>query len=245
MLPVLVILVVGALDMWRRGTSFHWGTYGGAVGALAGAVALAVAWSVTGGWADDRDPVALLALAVATELALRGWLVERIFRGGIVARRRSRTGADDAGSLRTAPDAARRPTSAEEELPRRGEERREREGFGLRCSSLRVLRALRSFAVILDSERERVRDSSADHDRGIEEHADGSPTNATELRAVLAVLVGAIAEALLTPGNLTARIGAGAFGAGLGWMYVRVGLMAPMAARLAFVLGGLALQLPW
>jgi hypothetical protein len=73
----------------------------------------------------------------------------------------------------------------------------------------------------------------------------GSWTHASELRAVLAVLVGAIAEALLTPGNLTARIGAGAFGAGLGWMYVRAGLMAPMAARLAFVLGGLALQLPW
>jgi hypothetical protein len=245
-LPVLVILVAGALDMWRRGTSFHWGTFGAGVGALAGAVALAVAWVTTGGWAEDRDPVALLALAVATELALRGWLVERIYRGGIVVRRRSRTGTDDLAGSRTAPDdAARPPTSAEKELPRRGEERRERKGFGLGCSSLRVLRALRSFAVILASEHERARGSSADHDRGIEEHADGSPTNATETRAVLAVLVGAIAEALLTPGNLTARIGAGAFGAGLGWMYVRAGLMAPVAARLVFVLGGLALQLPW
>jgi hypothetical protein len=189
-LPVLVILVVGALDMWRRGTSFHWGTFGGGIGALAGAVALAVAWGTTGGWAEDRDPVALLAFAVATELALRGWLVERIHRGGIVARRRSRTGADDAVGSRTAPDDA----------------------VGSRAAP---------------------------------DDAAGSPIHASELRAVLAVLVGAFAEALLTPGNLTARIGAGAFGAGLGWMYVRAGLMAPVAARLVFVLGGLALQLPW
>jgi hypothetical protein len=156
--PVLVVLVVGALDMWRRGTSFQWGTYGGGVGALAGGLALAVAWLVTGGWAIDGDPVALLALAVATELALRGWLVELVYRGSLTAQSGPRT---------------------------------------------------------------------------------------SELRAVLAVLAGAIAEALLTPGNLTMRLGAGAFGAGLGWMYIRAGLLAPLAARVVFVVGGIALQWPW
>jgi hypothetical protein len=153
MVPVLVVLVVGAADMWRRKASFQWGSYGGWVGALAGAVALGVAWTVTGGWAEDRDPLALFAMAAATELALRGWLVERIYRGR------------------------------------------------------------------------------------------GEPSSDT--RAVLAVLAGAIAEAALTPGDLTARIGAGAFGAGLGWMYVGGGLLAPLAARLVFALGAIVLQFPW
>ncbi len=219
MLPVLVILVVGALDMWRRGTSFHWGTFGGGVGALAGAVALAVAWVTTGGWAEDRDPVAL-ALAVATELALRGWLVERIYRGGIVARRRSRTAADEAVGSRTAPDDAAGSRAAPDD-------------------------AAGSRTAPDDAAGSRAAPDDAAGSRAAPDDAAGSRTNATELRAVLAVLVGAIAEALLTPGNLTARIGAGAFGAGLGWMYVRAGLMAPVAARLVFVLGGLALQLPW
>jgi len=174
--PVLVILVVGALDMWRRQASFQWGTYGGGVGALAGGIALAAAWLVTGGWSIDGDPVALLALAVATELALRGWLVELVHRGSLVARRGPRTVAD-AADARTD----------------------EGERWG----------------------------------------------RASDTRAVLAVLAGAIAEALLTPGSLTARLGAGAFGAGLGWMYIRAGLFAPLAARLVFVLGGLALQWPW
>lgn len=53
---------------------------------------------------------------------------------------------------------------------------------------------------------------------------------------VLAVLAGAFAEAMLTPGDLTVRIGAGFFGIGLGWMYVaaRRNVLAPMLARITF-----------
>jgi hypothetical protein len=185
--PVLVVLVVGALDMWRRGASFQWGTDGGVVGALAGGIAVAVAWLVTGGWASDLDPVALLALAVATELALRGWLVELVYRGSLVARRGPRRVADDAAGQRTVADDA----------------------------------------------------------AGARMEAGGWRTQSSEMRAVPAVLAGAIAEALLTPGNLTMRLGAGAFGAGLGWMYIRAGLLAPLAARVVFVVGGIALQWPW
>ncbi len=152
MWPVLAVLVVGALDMWRRGTSFRWGDYGTGAGLLAGAIALAVTWLVSGGWADAEDPIYLLAMAVATELAVRGWLVERV---------------------RTLPALTARGSAA-----------------------------------------------------------------------VLAVLVGAVAEALLAHGNVTARLGAGAFGAGLGWMYIASGLQAPLAARLVFVIGALALQIP-
>lgn len=60
----------------------------------------------------------------------------------------------------------------------------------------------------------------------------------------LAVLVGALAEALLVDGELTARLGAVAFGAGLGWMYVAGGrsVTAPICARLVFQLGALLLE---
>lgn len=150
MWPVLALLAIGALDMWRRRTSFRWGEFGTGLGMLAGAVAVLVTWFASGGWAEAQDPVVLIMMAIASELALRGWLVERV----------------------------------------------------------RTLPALGAGA------------------------------------AVLAVLAGAIAEALLAPGNLTARIGAGAFGAGLGWMYVASGLRAPVAARLVFVMGALALQMP-
>ena len=61
---------------------------------------------------------------------------------------------------------------------------------------------------------------------------------------VLPVLVGAIAEALVTRGDLAARIGACAFGAGLGWIYVAAGrsVLAPICARIAFGLGAVALE---
>jgi hypothetical protein len=64
----------------------------------------------------------------------------------------------------------------------------------------------------------------------------GSPT--------LPVLVGAIAEALVTRGDVAVRFGAGLFGAGLGWMYVAAGrsLMPPICARIAFGLGAVALE---
>lgn len=67
-----------------------------------------------------------------------------------------------------------------------------------------------------------------------------------ELRGhpVLAVLVGAIAEGLVSEGDITARLGAGLFGLGLGWMYIAGGrsVLAPVCARLVFVLGALALE---
>ena len=61
---------------------------------------------------------------------------------------------------------------------------------------------------------------------------------------VLPVLVGAIAEALVTPGDLAARLGGGLFGIGLGWMYVAGGrsVLAPVCARLVFELGVVALE---
>jgi hypothetical protein len=61
---------------------------------------------------------------------------------------------------------------------------------------------------------------------------------------VLPVLVGAIAEAVVTRGDLAVRIGAGVFGAGLGWIYVAAGrsVVAPICARIAFGLGALVLE---
>ncbi len=61
---------------------------------------------------------------------------------------------------------------------------------------------------------------------------------------VLAVLVGAIAEALIADGDLGMRLGAGVFGIGLGWMYLAGGrsVAAPICARLAFSLGAVALE---
>lgn len=62
--------------------------------------------------------------------------------------------------------------------------------------------------------------------------------------AILPVLVGGLAEALITPGDLAARIGGGVFGIGLGWMYVAGGrsVIAPVAARVVFQLGALLLE---
>ncbi|MDB4955835.1 MAG: hypothetical protein JWO36_3404 [Myxococcales bacterium] len=61
---------------------------------------------------------------------------------------------------------------------------------------------------------------------------------------VLPILVAAIAEGILTSGDLAARLGAGGFGAGLGWMYVasKRSLLAPTCARLAFQLGAVTLE---
>lgn len=62
--------------------------------------------------------------------------------------------------------------------------------------------------------------------------------------AILPVLLGGFAEALLTPGDTAARIGALVFGLGLGWMYVAGGrnVIAPICARVAFSLGALVLE---
>jgi hypothetical protein len=61
---------------------------------------------------------------------------------------------------------------------------------------------------------------------------------------ILPVLVGAIAEGLVTQGDLASRIGAGVFGAGLGWIYVSAGrnVVAPVCARVAFGLGAVSLE---
>ena len=60
----------------------------------------------------------------------------------------------------------------------------------------------------------------------------------------LPVFVGALAEAILTPGNLAARLGAGMFGAGLGWLYVAGGrsVVAPICARVLFQVGVIVLE---
>jgi hypothetical protein len=60
----------------------------------------------------------------------------------------------------------------------------------------------------------------------------------------LAVFIGAIAEAVVTPGDVATRLGAGLFGVGLGWMYVAGGrsVVAPVCARIVFVCGALILE---
>jgi hypothetical protein len=62
--------------------------------------------------------------------------------------------------------------------------------------------------------------------------------------SILPVLVGAIAEAVITPGDLASRIGAGAFGVGLGALHVAAGrsVLAPICARIAFGLGAVVLE---
>ena len=61
---------------------------------------------------------------------------------------------------------------------------------------------------------------------------------------LLAVLTGAFAEALITPGPVDVRIGAGLVGTALGWMFVagNRSLAAAICARRTFSLGALALE---
>ena len=169
----LPLLGVGSLSRWMRGRSWADVVRGpsgrAAVGALAGAVALgfavlggtpmietlgarAIEWSahpIVRGNASLFAVVSIYvaAIAVATELALRGWIVERVL-----------------------------------------------------------------------------------------ELSPGSP--------VLPVLTGAFAEALITPGDVASRIGAGLFGIGLGWMYVTAGrsTVPGMCARVAFQSGAVVLE---
>lgn len=63
-------------------------------------------------------------------------------------------------------------------------------------------------------------------------------------RPAAAIVIGAIAEAALTDGDLAMRLGGAIFGLGLGWMYVAGGrsLVAPICARLVFSLGAVALE---
>jgi len=62
--------------------------------------------------------------------------------------------------------------------------------------------------------------------------------------AVLPILIGGFAEAVITPGGVTVRLGAMLFGIGLGWMYVASGrsVVAPMLARIAFQVGTVVLE---
>jgi hypothetical protein len=61
---------------------------------------------------------------------------------------------------------------------------------------------------------------------------------------LLPVLVGALAEALVTPGDGAARLGGALFGAGLGWMFVTTNrnLVVPIFARVAFQAGAVAIE---
>ena len=165
----LPLVIVASLSRWVRGRS--WNEVlggGGAIGAIAGVVALAlsivigtpivealsnsaVEWSQYGFVRGQPMQLAIFAVqvgiaAVAAELALRGWIVERVL-----------------------------------------------------------------------------------------ELSPGPP--------VLPVLVGGIAEALLTPGGAGIRCGALVFGIGLGWMYVaRRSVTAPICARVVFAVGALLLE---
>ena len=62
--------------------------------------------------------------------------------------------------------------------------------------------------------------------------------------AVAVVMLGAVAEALITRGDFAARLGAGMFGLGLGWMYVASGrrIVASLTARVVFQLGAVLLE---
>jgi hypothetical protein len=61
---------------------------------------------------------------------------------------------------------------------------------------------------------------------------------------VVAVLAGAVVEALVTPGDLASRIGSGVFGLGLGWMYLAGGrsVRATLPARVVFQVGAVVLE---
>ena len=62
--------------------------------------------------------------------------------------------------------------------------------------------------------------------------------------APMAILLGAMLEALLTPGDFAVRIGGGLFGAGLTWMFVagKRSVVAPASARVVFQLAALVLE---
>ncbi|HUS32163.1 MAG TPA: hypothetical protein VMZ53_26870 [Kofleriaceae bacterium] len=60
----------------------------------------------------------------------------------------------------------------------------------------------------------------------------------------VAVLMGGFAEALLADGDAGMKLGAGVFGVGLGAIYIASGrsVVAPLCARLVFLLGALVLE---
>lgn len=62
--------------------------------------------------------------------------------------------------------------------------------------------------------------------------------------AVLPIVTGGLAEAIVTPGPPTARIGAALFGIGLGALYVAGGrsLVAPVLARVTFAVGAVVVE---
>lgn len=61
---------------------------------------------------------------------------------------------------------------------------------------------------------------------------------------VLPIFVGALAEAIVTPGPVAARLGAALFGVGLGALHVAAArsVLAPIAARCAFVAGAVLVE---
>jgi hypothetical protein len=60
----------------------------------------------------------------------------------------------------------------------------------------------------------------------------------------IAVMLGGVAEAIVMPGDFASRVGAGLFGAGLGWMYVASGrtVAATIPARVVFSVGAVVLE---
>ena len=63
-------------------------------------------------------------------------------------------------------------------------------------------------------------------------------------QTVLAILVGAFAEAIDTPGDLIVRLGAVTWGIGLGWLYVAAkrNVIVPIVARMAFAIALVVLE---
>ena len=61
---------------------------------------------------------------------------------------------------------------------------------------------------------------------------------------VLPIMCGSIAVALITRGDFATRLGAGLFGAGLGWMYIAGGrsVVAPVCARVTFQVTAVLLE---
>ena len=61
---------------------------------------------------------------------------------------------------------------------------------------------------------------------------------------VVPICVGALAEAIVTPGDAATRVGAALFGVGAGWLFVAGGrnIIAPIFARIVFQVGAVAIE---
>jgi hypothetical protein len=214
-IPIAIpLIVVASLARWIRGAS--WSDVGAASGfgalvglgaGIAGLVLALIAgaplveamtsrvveWStnavVRGNFAMLGGVVIFAAMASACmEVALRGWIVERVLDLS------SRSSFDSQASFGS-------PASLD--------------SLASHASlDTRASPASRASHASLDSRRGALR----------------------SMHVVLAILVGAFAEAILTPGDLTVRVGAAIWGIGFGWIYVAAGrnVIVPMLARMTF-----------